>query len=459
MSRTALIVKAQNLLHSSIASVTDDQSEDDLQDLEPPPERDFTWDEVSDDDSEVSRIADDINGLAVSLDSLNSYNASYLGFSSVPTILRVIAHLSPRIRQVVPPSPETWKTSAPVGGSPESNASCEIDELSLINAYFLHVHPITPMIDEVEFRQRFADDAVPENHKTSWLALFNMVLAMGCFASGDSQFNTWAAATLGRPGLGYWDPGTVLTSSTSSLASMDYGTISLTANEQFCKIATRIQERLVEMPLITSDEIHDFDTELLKWKGSLHVFLSDAQHCPPPLRVARAMLFCRFMTTRLTLYRPYLLSAAIHRKQWSAATQQGGALVSKCLEIARDGVDTIASDWFPNHMLCWNHAWHLFQIALVLILAAVSDTNGAEGERCNEYILKSLDILAQMEPFDAGATRGRRVIQLLRDNIRNREDSIPMVDFDVSNGLVLDLLDEEMMGGDAEWVNFLCGYN
>jgi hypothetical protein len=317
MSRTALIVKAQTLLHSFIASVTDDQSEDDLQDLEPPPERDFTWDEVSDDDSEVSRIADDINGLAVSLDSLNSYNASYLGFSSVPTILRVIAHLSPRIRQVVPPSPETWKTPAPAGGSPESNASCDVDELSLINAYFLHVHPITPMIDEVEFRQRFADGAVPETHKTSWLALFNMVLAMGCFASDDSQFSkhhflykralthlnmssfgsghiytvqalalyggwllhylnkpntasavmgatvrmavamglhraqmprhylayaqsaghssiitrirtwwcifcldTWAAATLGRPGLGYWDPGTVLTSSTSSLASM-----------------------------------------------------------------------------------------------------------------------------------------------------------------------------------------------------------------------------------------------
>lgn len=135
------------------------------------------------------------------------------------------------------------------------------------------------------------------------------------------------------------------------------------------------------------------------------MFLADAQHCPPPLRVARAMLLCRFMTTRLTLYRPYLLSAAIHRKQWSHATQQGGALVAKCLEIARDGVDTIASDWFPNHMLCWNHAWHPFQISLVLILAAVSDTSGAESELCNEYITKSVDLLAQMEPFDTGATR------------------------------------------------------
>jgi hypothetical protein len=284
---------------------------------------------------------------------------------------------------------------------------------------------------------------------------------------------------MGRPGLGYWNPGTVLTSSTSSLASMvcitqgtsivdtmsnsqlnqDYGTISLTANEQFCKIATRIQERLVETPLITSNEIQDFDEELLKWKGSLHVFLSDAQHCPPHLRVARAVLLCRFMTTRLILYRPYLLSAAIHQKPWSNAPQQGGALVVKCLEIARAGVDTIGSDWFPNHMLCWNHAWHLFQISLVLILALASDANGAESALCTEYITKSMDLLAQMEPFDAGATRGRLVIQLLHENIRHRDDSMANINLDASSSLVLDLLDEEMMGTDAEWVNFLCGYN
>ncbi|KAJ5444708.1 uncharacterized protein N7458_008580 [Penicillium daleae] len=518
--------------------MTDDQSEDGLQDLEPPPERDFTWDEVSGDDSDVSRVADDINGLAVSLDSLNSHNASYLGFSSVPTILRVIAHLSPRIRQVVPPSLETLKSPVPTGESPESNVSADIDELSLINAYFLHVHPITPMIDEADFRRRFADGEVPENSKTPWLALFNMVLTMGCFAEDNSQFSKhhflykralsylsmssfgsghiytvqalalyggWvlhylnkpntACAVMGAtlrmaiamglhrvqiprhypvnaqssghssivrgyvPGGAYSVSTLVLTSSTSSLASMDYGTISLTANEQFCKIATRIQERLVETPLITSNEIQDFDEELLKWKGSLHVFLSDAQHCPPHLRVARAVLLCRFMTTRLILYRPYLLSAAIHQKPWSNAPQLGGALVVKCLEIARAGVDTIGSDWFPNHMLCWNHAWHLFQISLVLILALASDANGAESALCTEYITKSMDLLAQMEPFDAGATRGRLVIQLLHENIRHRDDSMANINLDASSSLVLDLLDEEMMGTDAEWVNFLCGYN
>lgn len=105
MSRDALVAKAQALLQASRSCSMDGRPDNELQDLEPPPERDFSWDELSDDDSTASRVADDINGMAASMDSLNSFNASYLGFSSVPTIPRVIAHLSPHIRQVVPPSP------------------------------------------------------------------------------------------------------------------------------------------------------------------------------------------------------------------------------------------------------------------------------------------------------------------------------------------------------------------
>ena len=149
----------------------------------------------------------------------------------------------------------------------------------------------------------------------------------------------------------------------------------------------------------------------------------------------------------------------MHRKQRPDATQQGVALAAKCLEIARCGVDKVASDWFPNHMLCWNHAWHLYQITLVLILAAASDTTGAESERCNDYIIKPLDLLAEMEPYNARATGGRREIQLLYDNICSREDSITTVEFDMSSSLVLDLLDEDMIGNDAEWVKLLCGYS
>ncbi|KAL4867162.1 fungal-specific transcription factor domain-containing protein [Aspergillus spectabilis] len=511
MSRATLVAKAQALLQSSFASTTDGKSENDLRDLEPPPERDFSWDEVSDDDSDTARVADDINGLAVSLDSLNSVHASYIKFSSVPTILRVTAHLSPRIRQVVPPISEMWKASI-VQAAPESTSFSGIDELSLINAYFLHVHPVTPMVDEVDFRQRYSEGGVPDNNQ-AWLALFNMVLAMGCFASDSAQFNkrnivyeralsylslsslgyghlyivqalalyggyllhylnkpntasavigatiriavamglhraqmpkytpdptqytarisimtrirtwwsifcldTWAAATLGRPGLGYWSPATTTAPSPSRPAS------------NFCKIATRIQERLAQMPLITTQEITEFDTELLTWEASLHMFLANPDHCPPNLCVARGLLRCRFITTRLTLYRPCLLSAALHRKPWSDPTQQQPH-VSQCVEIARAGIDIISLDWFSNHILTWNDAWHLLQITLVLVLAAVSipvsEISGAERSRCDEYITKALALFAQMEPFNAGASRSKRIIQILYDNIRNQESGEP----------------------------------
>ncbi|KAL2862479.1 fungal specific transcription factor domain-containing protein [Aspergillus lucknowensis] len=550
MSRVALLSKAQALAQS-------EKSTNELQDLEPPPERDFTWDEVSD-GGESERVADDINGMADSLDSLNSFNASYVGFSSVPTILRVIAHLSPRIRQVVPPNPETLKAPVALSASPGSTMSSDLDELSLINAYFFHVHPVTPMIDEVDFRQRFSN-GVSKYPSNSWLALFNMVLAMGSFASDTELFNknnvlykralsylslaslgsgnlytvqalalyggyilhylnkpntasaimgatirmavamglhraqmpehtspdavqhaarssimtrirtwwsifcldTWAAATLGRPGLGYWNPATVLTSPMSSLASLDYGTISLAASEQFCKIATRIQERLVQVPLITPDEIAEFDRELLEFQSSLHMFLANRDHCPPNLRVARSLLRCRFITTRLTLYRPYLLSTALHRKSWADTSQQGQTANTpawKCVQIAREALDVISLDWFPNHIIAWNHAWHLFQVSLVLVLAAVSDRTGVEQGRCDEDITKALVLLTQMEPFNAGAMRGRRIIRILYDNIRNPQES-DAVDFDAVGSSVLDFLDLDLLGNDTDWLGLLCDYN
>ncbi|KAL3454835.1 fungal-specific transcription factor domain-containing protein [Aspergillus insuetus] len=554
MSRPALVAKAQAMLQSSFTTSKDERPENDLQDLEAPPERDFTWDEVSNADSDGSRVVDDINGLAVSLDSLTPVNASYLGFSSVPTILRVIGHLSPRVRQAVPTSPEAWKSSSV--HEYDSPGSSDIDELSMINAYFTHVHPVTPMVDEVDFRQRYTEGGVSGSYASSWLALFNMVLAMGCFAS-DTQFSkrhilykralshlslfslgsghlytvqalalyggyllhylnkpntasaiigatirmavamglhraripryddrelsqearssimtrvrtwwsifcldTWAAATLGRPGLGYWSPETVLTSSTSALASLDYGTISLAASEQFCKIAARIQERLAQMPLITTDEITAFDHELLEWQSTLHMFLAHEDHCPPNLRVARGLLRCRYITTRLALYRPYLLSAALHKKQWSDGSQHPQlSHAATCVQIAREGVDMIAHDWFPNHLLTWNDAWHLFQICLALVLALVSDKAGLERELCEEYIKKSLELFSRMCPFDAGATRSRRRIEILYDNIRNQDIADSIVPFDTAGSSVLDFLDFDMAEGNADWLGFFFNYN
>jgi hypothetical protein len=61
-------------------------------------------------------------------------------------------------------------------------------EQTLVDAYFLHVHVLIPMVDEVHFRATFRE---MENKPPdpSWLALFNMVLAIGTIAACKSEEN------------------------------------------------------------------------------------------------------------------------------------------------------------------------------------------------------------------------------------------------------------------------------
>lgn len=126
-----------------------------------------------------SKVSDDVNGLSLALDS----NSSYLGISSINAVLRVIAHISPKFRSRI-----QQKTSLVV---PEENTPNDIpapraDERTLIDAYFEHIHCITPIIDEAEFRTRYADgdDGAP------WQALLNMVLAMGSIATSEPDEET-----------------------------------------------------------------------------------------------------------------------------------------------------------------------------------------------------------------------------------------------------------------------------
>lgn len=232
----------------------------------------------------------------------------------------------------------------------------------------------------------------------------------------------------------------------------DYGTISLAASEQFCKIATRCEERLVQRPLISPEGLVELDKELLAWQQSLPLVLVSREQCPPTLRVARGLLWCRFMTTRLTLYRPCLLSAALGRRRWSDIKELERNLILKCIEIARDGIDIITLDWIPNQVISWNSTWHLFQIALVLILALVSDRESAEEERCSEYVNKALIMFAQMEPWTAGATRSRQVIQVLFNAVGDHDGVEGGDSFSAMDALGPDVLDTDLVWDDEDWL-------
>ncbi|KAK5021687.1 hypothetical protein LTS07_010729 [Exophiala sideris] len=135
-------------------------------------------------------ITDDVNVLSLSV----KQNPSYLGISSVMAILRVITWLDPEClskspdRSVVPsraaslpPEYQVLQTETPHYDAPTSSPW---DEIPLINAYFTHVHPFIPLIEEKSFRETYM---AAQRTDSRWLLLLNTVLAMGSVAAGTSE--------------------------------------------------------------------------------------------------------------------------------------------------------------------------------------------------------------------------------------------------------------------------------
>lgn len=150
-----------------------------------PEERNDAFDRRS---AALKGITDDVNVLSLAV----KQNPSYLGISSVMAILRVITWLDPDClskspdRSVVPSRAASSPPEIQVLPSPrcEPPTSSAWDEIPLINAYFTHVHPFIPLIEEQSFRETYM---AAQRADSRWLLLLNTVLAMGSVATGTSE--------------------------------------------------------------------------------------------------------------------------------------------------------------------------------------------------------------------------------------------------------------------------------
>ena len=61
------------------------------------------------------------------------------------------------------------------------------DEVPIINAYFVYVHAFVPLIEEKTFRETYMSG---RRQDSRWLALLNVVLAMGSMAASTSDDNS-----------------------------------------------------------------------------------------------------------------------------------------------------------------------------------------------------------------------------------------------------------------------------
>ncbi|KAK6412654.1 hypothetical protein LTR95_017946 [Oleoguttula sp. CCFEE 5521] len=139
-------------------------------------------------------ISDDVNGLSLSMDR----QSSYVGVSSINAALKVIFKTAPVARPFVA---QTYiETALPSRANTPPPQQHQHHQLSrendlaytpppdighkLIDAYFAHIHVLMPMVDEDQFWHTWL---YGERRDSAWLALLNMVLALGSLASGTAE--------------------------------------------------------------------------------------------------------------------------------------------------------------------------------------------------------------------------------------------------------------------------------
>ncbi|EFQ30604.1 fungal specific transcription factor domain-containing protein [Colletotrichum graminicola] len=150
---------------------------------------DRRWEESAHQPTTI-RASDDINAVSLATDQ---HHSSYLGVTSVSAVLRAIFRLCPAAKEHTAQRVKTWNDAqnqsqllpslSPAGAGAGQNP---LRERRCIVFYFDHVHPITPILNEDDFRRTLASGA---RHDGSWLALLNMVFTLGSVASGSDSLH------------------------------------------------------------------------------------------------------------------------------------------------------------------------------------------------------------------------------------------------------------------------------
>ena len=178
---------------SYVRTTTCDSPTTSILDLEPSPSQDFGWDESANEGHDRQLCEDDVNGLSTLFDTTR--NHSYLGISSMPTIMRVMVHTSLPLRQTIQnlhgvksrPSTRPYSGYHDGAGVSCADTVAVVEESSLIDAYFRSIHGITPMVDEIGFRRCRAQGGDIGQARRPWLALLNMILTLGYIAMNDDS--------------------------------------------------------------------------------------------------------------------------------------------------------------------------------------------------------------------------------------------------------------------------------
>ncbi|KAJ5568984.1 hypothetical protein N7450_011470 [Penicillium hetheringtonii] len=133
----------------------------------------------------LGQISDDVNALSLS----TRQPASYLGISSTQAALKVIAWSLPSCKPIIPTIIPQHSSNRATDPAPSLNIQSELmpSETEILDAYFVDFHPLAPLLDEKSFR---ATHLAGTRADSRWLALLNIVLALGIIAASGPESQT-----------------------------------------------------------------------------------------------------------------------------------------------------------------------------------------------------------------------------------------------------------------------------
>ncbi|KAG7101679.1 Lactose regulatory protein LAC9 like [Verticillium longisporum] len=148
------------------------------------------WDESAQQPAEIG-ASDDINAISLATDQ---HRRSYLGVTSMSAVIGALFRLCPAAKaRTIEFSKELSKEQNPshqqasdLISGPNLPALNQLREQRCVEFYFEHIHAITPILNEEEFRRTYIGGT---RQDASWLGLLNMVLTLGSIASGSNTLH------------------------------------------------------------------------------------------------------------------------------------------------------------------------------------------------------------------------------------------------------------------------------
>lgn len=270
----------------------------------------------------------------------------------------------------------------------------------------------------------------PELRRRMWWSLFCL--------------DAWASTTTGRPSLGRMGPSITVMKPGTAANAVSYSFVlleiililievptiitrnspqymdqlkllPLTHASTFCAIATKVQDRLVESPLLPPAETASYDATILRWYEELPSVLSDLEEpCPDFLHRVRLVMRWRFQNIRIVLHRPVVLTTALRRCTFANLAGEEKTAVEKCRTIASITIDEINRDCLPDLISGWNAVWFCFQACMVPLVSLFSDASQPEEvEKWKASIETALVFFDRIKDWSIAAKRSADAVSRL----------------------------------------------